>query len=108
MAGGLLVLQASAPAASTEAAPPQAAEATDVAPVDVKGSRKVCIRQGSRVSVGSRIRDPAARVICKTRAEWRADVDADKQDMQKIFADAPSIMPSVGGAAPNCANAGVC
>lgn len=109
LAGGLLMLQASTPAVTpADGQAASAAAPTDVAPVDVRGSRKVCIRQGSRVSVGSRIRDPSAKVVCKTRAEWQADVDAEKQDMQRIFADVPTIMPSVGGPAPNCANAGVC
>ena len=106
LSGGLLLLQSGAPAQSGASL----TEPTTVAPVETRGTRRICVSQRSRVQVGSRIRDPAARTVCKTRQEWAADVEANKEDMQKIFADVPRILGAepTAGEAPNCANQRVC
>lgn len=82
---------------------------TNVAPVEAKGKRQICVRQGSRAQVGSRIRDPAARMVCRTREEWTADVEIQKDLLNRGYAPIPEILPSAGaGPAPNCRSAGLC
>lgn len=114
--GGFLALQAVSPAVAPDSAagtaPAVIAPPTTVAPVEARGNRKICVRTGSRAQVGSRIRDPAARTICKTRDEWITDTEDRRELLDKVFRDAPrpsdAIGGPTGGQAFDCRGAGIC
>lgn len=116
-AAGLVFLQSSIPV--IEPPPPQITapasepvEPTTVAPAEVRGVRKICVRTGSRAQVGSRIRDPAARTICKTRDEWITDIEDRRAMGERVFADTPNPGDAIGGPTGgqpfDCRGAGVC